>query len=174
MQVERTGFTRSWRPLWVDWELAHVLLAPNHPIAHPLQLQLILGGHDHHYEITRSEPHGTLVFKSGTDFREFSILRVGVPPSLAGKSSQLVIIARASESCSVLRVGVPPTCRVGAAAALVLFVNVELDSVLDSRESCAWAWPCFPAWRVGPLAGCLLFGRQVVHSCSRMCRPAAG
>ena len=48
-------------------------------------VQLILGGHDHHYEITRSEPHGTLVFKSGTDFREFSILRVGVPRSLQGE-----------------------------------------------------------------------------------------
>lgn len=104
--------------LWVDWELAHVALAPTHPIAPSLQLQLILGGHDHHYEITRSEPHGTLVFKSGTDFREFSILRVGVPPSLAGESSQLVIIARASESCSVLRVGVPPSLQSGRSCCL--------------------------------------------------------
>ncbi|PRW59853.1 5 -nucleotidase [Chlorella sorokiniana] len=54
-----------------------LVLAANVP-----EIQLILGGHDHHYEITRSEPHGTLVFKSGTDFREFSILRVGVPGSL--------------------------------------------------------------------------------------------
>jgi len=59
-------------------------------------LQLILGGHDHHYEITRSEPHGTLVFKSGTDFREFSILRVGVPGSLQGG---LAVLCKEAMGC---------------------------------------------------------------------------
>ena len=31
-----------------------------------------------------SRPHGTLVLKSGTDFREFSVLRLAVPASLQG------------------------------------------------------------------------------------------
>ncbi|KAL4458863.1 hypothetical protein ABPG75_013728 [Micractinium tetrahymenae] len=57
-----------------------LVLAANVP-----EIQLILGGHDHHYEITRTEPHGTLVFKSGTDFREFSIIRLGVPASLSAR-----------------------------------------------------------------------------------------
>ena len=39
-------------------------------------LDLILGGHDHHYEVTASEPHGTLVVKSGTDFRELTLLQI--------------------------------------------------------------------------------------------------
>ena len=50
-------------------------------------LQLVLGGHDHHYEITPSRPHGTLVFKSGTDFREFSIIRLQLPPTPQGEAS---------------------------------------------------------------------------------------
>eukprot|EP00887_Chlorella_sp_A99_P006466 scaffold3.g6466.t1 len=45
------------------------------------ELQLILAGHDHHFAIDRSEPHGTWVVKSGTDFREFSVLRFEVPGS---------------------------------------------------------------------------------------------
>ncbi|PSC76623.1 Trifunctional nucleotide phosphoesterase [Micractinium conductrix] len=47
------------------------------------EIQLLLSGHDHHYEITESAPHGTLVFKSGTDFRELSLLHINVPASLA-------------------------------------------------------------------------------------------
>lgn len=35
----------------------------------PPHAQLILGGHDHHWESHRAAPHGTLVLKSGTDFR---------------------------------------------------------------------------------------------------------
>jgi 5'-nucleotidase len=40
------------------------------------EIDLILGGHDHHYEVTPAEPHGTLVVKSGTDFRELTLLQV--------------------------------------------------------------------------------------------------
>jgi hypothetical protein len=47
-------------------------------------LQLVLGGHDHHYEVSEVAPHGTHVFKSGTDFREFSVIRLQVPASLEG------------------------------------------------------------------------------------------
>ena len=54
-------------------------------------LQLVLGGHDHHYEITPSRPHGTLVFKSGTDFREFSIIRLQLPPTPQGEAASLVM-----------------------------------------------------------------------------------
>lgn len=40
------------------------------------EIDIILGGHDHHYEVTPAEPHGTLVVKSGTDFRELTLLQV--------------------------------------------------------------------------------------------------
>lgn len=46
--------------------------------------QLVLGGHDHHYEVSEVAPHGTHVFKSGTDFREFSVIRLQLPASPEG------------------------------------------------------------------------------------------
>jgi hypothetical protein len=46
---------------------------------------MVLGGHDHHFEITQTKPHGTHVFKSGTDFREFCVIRLEVPASLQGE-----------------------------------------------------------------------------------------
>eukprot|EP00892_Ulva_mutabilis_P009954 jgi/Ulvmu1/7330/UM035_0119.1 len=39
-------------------------------------IDLILGGHDHHYSIERCHPKDTLLFKSGTDFRELSLIHM--------------------------------------------------------------------------------------------------
>ena len=39
-------------------------------------IHLILGGHDHSPQADFVPPHGTLLLKSGTDFREFSVLKV--------------------------------------------------------------------------------------------------
>ena len=39
-------------------------------------IQLILGGHDHSPQADFVPPHGTLLLKSGTDFREFSVLKI--------------------------------------------------------------------------------------------------
>lgn len=39
-------------------------------------IQLILGGHDHSPQAEFVPPHGTLLLKSGTDFREFSVLKI--------------------------------------------------------------------------------------------------
>lgn len=38
------------------------------------EIHLILGGHDHEYFAAETQPHGTLLVKSGTDFRDFSVL----------------------------------------------------------------------------------------------------
>ncbi len=44
------------------------------------EIQLILGGHDHDYVVTPAAgPYGTAIVKSGTDFREFSVIRLEVP-----------------------------------------------------------------------------------------------
>eukprot|EP01012_Entosiphon_sulcatum_P008574 TRINITY_DN146_c0_g1_i3.p1 TRINITY_DN146_c0_g1~~TRINITY_DN146_c0_g1_i3.p1 ORF type:complete len:611 (-),score=130.21 TRINITY_DN146_c0_g1_i3:160-1992(-) len=40
------------------------------------EVDLILGGHDHHYEVRRVGAHGTWVLKSGTDFRDATVLTV--------------------------------------------------------------------------------------------------
>jgi len=41
-------------------------------------LDLILGGHDHHYEVREVPPHGTLLVKSGQDFHEATTISVKV------------------------------------------------------------------------------------------------
>jgi len=45
------------------------------------EIQIVLGGHDHDYVVTQSIPYGTMIIKSGTDFREFSVLHVELPPA---------------------------------------------------------------------------------------------
>lgn len=52
--------------------------APNDEIlaASVPDIHLILGGHDHSPQADFVAPHGTLLLKSGTDFREFSVLKV--------------------------------------------------------------------------------------------------
>jgi 5'-nucleotidase len=42
------------------------------------EIDIILGHHDHHYEVTPSDPHGTLVGKSGTDYRELRLLKIAL------------------------------------------------------------------------------------------------
>jgi len=46
-------------------------------------IDLILGGHDHVYSIHTSR--GITVLKSGTDFRDFSVITVTLPSSTGGK-----------------------------------------------------------------------------------------
>jgi hypothetical protein len=41
-------------------------------------IDIILGGHDHHYEVTPCHPNKTLMVKSGTDFRELTLLHIDV------------------------------------------------------------------------------------------------
>ncbi|KAG2442606.1 hypothetical protein HXX76_002691 [Chlamydomonas incerta] len=43
------------------------------------EFHLILGGHDHHYVSDFIEPHSNLLVKSGTDFRDLSVVRVELP-----------------------------------------------------------------------------------------------
>lgn len=45
------------------------------------EIQMVLGGHDHEYVVTQSIPFGTMIIKSGTDFREFSVIKVELPPA---------------------------------------------------------------------------------------------
>lgn len=63
------------------------------------EIQLILGGHDHDYQVHCTEPHGTMLFKSGTDFREFSLIKLQVPMP----SSTATITSSASSSSTTSR-----------------------------------------------------------------------
>uniref|UniRef100_A0A7S4PX53 Adenylate kinase n=1 Tax=Alexandrium monilatum TaxID=311494 RepID=A0A7S4PX53_9DINO len=40
------------------------------------EIDMILGGHDHHYDVKPVGPFGTYVLKSGTDFRDITVLRL--------------------------------------------------------------------------------------------------
>ncbi|KAI8471753.1 MAG: Metallo-dependent phosphatase-like protein [Monoraphidium minutum] len=46
-------------------------------------IDLVLGGHDHFYSVRATQPHGTLLVKSGTDFREYSVITLTLPADSA-------------------------------------------------------------------------------------------
>ena len=45
------------------------------------EIDLVLGGHDHHYEVDFVPPHNILVCKSGTDFKDMTRIDVKMPAS---------------------------------------------------------------------------------------------
>lgn len=44
------------------------------------EIDVVMGGHDHHYNVQFIEPNRNLLMKSGTDFRELTKLEIGVNP----------------------------------------------------------------------------------------------
>lgn len=90
-------------------------------------IDLVLGGHDHHYEVMTSEPNGTLVVKSGTDFREMTLLKV-----MLGES-------RPKVRCSSLLA--PVSC-----CKMVVFVCVMVSKLADER--------CLQASQLGRMMLC--------------------
>uniref|UniRef100_A0A061QQ45 5'-nucleotidase n=1 Tax=Tetraselmis sp. GSL018 TaxID=582737 RepID=A0A061QQ45_9CHLO len=48
------------------------------------EIDLILGGHDHHYEAGPVGPHNTWLVKSGTDFRDLSLIQLALQPEHTG------------------------------------------------------------------------------------------
>ncbi|KAF8064656.1 yfkN [Scenedesmus sp. PABB004] len=43
------------------------------------EIDAVLGGHDHHVQVELVQPHGNLLVKSGTDFRQFTHVTVTLP-----------------------------------------------------------------------------------------------
>eukprot|EP00930_Biecheleria_cincta_P053304 TRINITY_DN3872_c0_g3_i1.p1 TRINITY_DN3872_c0_g3~~TRINITY_DN3872_c0_g3_i1.p1 ORF type:complete len:1558 (+),score=276.45 TRINITY_DN3872_c0_g3_i1:65-4738(+) len=57
--------------------ITHMRVPNDELLAHEVEdIDLILGGHDHHYEVRPVGPHGTWLLKSGTDFRDITELRI--------------------------------------------------------------------------------------------------
>ncbi|CAE8582482.1 unnamed protein product, partial [Polarella glacialis] len=55
--------------------LTHMRVPNDELLAHEVaEIDVILGGHDHHYDVKAVGPHGTYVLKSGTDFRDITEL----------------------------------------------------------------------------------------------------
>jgi len=57
--------------------LTHMRMPNDFLLAHEVaEVDIILGGHDHHYEVHPEGPHGTYVLNSGTDFRDLTEVRL--------------------------------------------------------------------------------------------------
>merc|ERR1712007_368997 len=57
--------------------LTHMRSPNDELLAHTVpEIDLILGGHDHHYDVKPVGPHGTYVLKSGKDLRDLTELRL--------------------------------------------------------------------------------------------------
>jgi len=57
--------------------LTHMRVPNDELLAHEVgDVDIILAGHDHHYDVKPVGPHGTYVLKSGTDFRDITVLRL--------------------------------------------------------------------------------------------------
>eukprot|EP00931_Biecheleriopsis_adriatica_P038098 TRINITY_DN2184_c0_g1_i1.p1 TRINITY_DN2184_c0_g1~~TRINITY_DN2184_c0_g1_i1.p1 ORF type:complete len:1777 (-),score=465.99 TRINITY_DN2184_c0_g1_i1:6-5336(-) len=57
--------------------LTHMRVPNDELLAHEVgEVDIILAGHDHHYEVKPVGPHGTYVLKSGTDFRDITVFQL--------------------------------------------------------------------------------------------------
>lgn len=57
--------------------LTHMRVPNDELLAHEVaEVDIILGGHDHHYDVKPVGPHGTYVLKSGTDFRDITVFQL--------------------------------------------------------------------------------------------------
>ena len=88
--VEYTDFVVAGRRLASELRReqgCHVVVALTHMrvpnderlAAEAPEFDVVLGGHDHHYEVRKVEPHGVLMVKSGTEFRWVTRVSVELP-----------------------------------------------------------------------------------------------
>eukprot|EP00429_Kryptoperidinium_foliaceum_P067148 CAMPEP_0176053898 /NCGR_PEP_ID=MMETSP0120_2-20121206/26813_1 /TAXON_ID=160619 /ORGANISM="Kryptoperidinium foliaceum, Strain CCMP 1326" /LENGTH=1339 /DNA_ID=CAMNT_0017387359 /DNA_START=54 /DNA_END=4073 /DNA_ORIENTATION=- len=73
--------------------LTHMRVPNDELLAHTVSgIDVILGGHDHHYDVKPVGPHGTYVLKSGTDFRDITVLQLEflAEPGEDGKNIRVV------------------------------------------------------------------------------------
>jgi len=55
--------------------MTHMRMPNDYLLAHEVEeVDIILGGHDHHYEVSKIGPHGTYILNSGTDFRDLTAI----------------------------------------------------------------------------------------------------
>jgi len=70
--------------------LTHMRMPNDYLLAHEVpEVDIILGGHDHHYESAQHGPHQTYVLNSGTDFRDLSVIRLQAPARSGAKPEVL-------------------------------------------------------------------------------------
>lgn len=125
MRSSRLSFQKMLDVFWKDIALAKALCArPSsaHDVAMKHGVDIILGGHDHFYyvskgcqrwegyDINASDPlgaeddDGVLVVKSGTDFRELSEITLELEDGPPGATRKRVVKSVVGSLCPVLRV----------------------------------------------------------------------
>jgi 5'-nucleotidase len=66
--------------------ITHMRVPNDELLAHEApEIDIILGGHDHHYDVKPVGPYGTYVLKSGTDFRDITVLQLEFSKDPAGR-----------------------------------------------------------------------------------------
>jgi len=71
--------------------LTHMRVPNDELLAHEVaEVDIILGGHDHHYDVKPVGPHGTYVLKSGTDFRDITVLQLEFTDDATAKPFRVV------------------------------------------------------------------------------------
>jgi len=104
------------------------------------EVNLILGGHDHHYDVKPVGPYGTWVLKSGTNFRDITALKLEFPaesrkvsPFVVAKADHEEIVSSIQEDQSVQPFIHECIEKVGAAMDNVIGKSqVDLDSSFTS------------------------------------------
>lgn len=81
--------------------LSHMRMPNDYLLAQEVaEIDIVLGGHDHHYEVTPTQPYGTYVLNSGTDFRDMSEVRLefgsgdGDVAEVGGRSCKILGVRR--------------------------------------------------------------------------------
>jgi len=103
------------------------------------EIDVILGGHDHHYDVKPVGPHGTWVLKSGTDFRDITVLQLqftdtpGAKPFVVAKAEHVEIGEGIAEDADVKPFVEECIEKVGAAMDNCVG---KTDVDLDSRFAC--------------------------------------
>jgi len=100
------------------------------------EVDIILGGHDHHYDVGPSGPHGTYVLKSGTDFRDITAVRLEFQDGGKVKvldHSHIEVTSDIAEDPEMKKLSDDCIARVGAAMEVVLGdCLVDLDARFTS------------------------------------------
>lgn len=99
------------------------------------EVDIILGGHDHHYDVKPVGPHNTWVLKSGTDFRDITVLRLEFldPGVKVLEYQHAEIVSSIKEDPEMKKLSDECEAKVGAAMDIVLTETaVDLDARFQS------------------------------------------
>eukprot|EP00929_Paragymnodinium_shiwhaense_P113635 TRINITY_DN81924_c0_g1_i1.p1 TRINITY_DN81924_c0_g1~~TRINITY_DN81924_c0_g1_i1.p1 ORF type:complete len:1781 (+),score=505.68 TRINITY_DN81924_c0_g1_i1:112-5454(+) len=116
--------------------ITHMRVPNDELLAHEVsEIDIILGGHDHHYDVKPVGPHGTYVLTSGTDFRDITVLTLDFEQKEGNKCFKVIrtdheeITAKITEDATMKTFVDECMSKLGAAMDKVIGESaVDLDS----------------------------------------------